>query len=224
MVVGLVDVASDALLDSPGRLFWPIVIESRHTCPTPVTSAPSFCSPRRLISLTPSLVSCVGVRARPTGLHFTTTYLLLLLLLLPQIPSCNSCNPLSTLPVVDLLPGIHIHTPRNTSGWLTVDHPSHRHIDLIRFSDQTFSVCPTLTPNLQPTPNTPSSLRHVDVSHFARRHVRPQSETRHRYEAGRVPLEPRHLTTNKQIRIKHHKHMESEQQLTSTYAQRSNNP
>jgi hypothetical protein len=28
----------------------------------------------------------------------------------------------------------------------------------------------------------------------------------------------------RRIRIKHHKHMESEQQLTSTYAQRSNNP
>ena len=63
----VVVVASDALLDSPGRLFWPIILveSSRveahagmpHACP----SATSFYSPRcRLISLTPSLVSCVA--------------------------------------------------------------------------------------------------------------------------------------------------------------------
>jgi hypothetical protein len=97
-------------------------------------SFPSFCSPRcRLISLTPSLVSCLSTCVLPnrTSLH-SYSY------------SCSRCctalSPDYILPVVDLQPGIHIHTPRNTSGWLTVDHPSHRHIDLIRFSDQTFSL------------------------------------------------------------------------------------
>jgi hypothetical protein len=62
----VVDVASDALLDSPGRVFWPIIIitSSRGThAPRPsfCTILLTFCSPRcRLISLTPSLVSCVS--------------------------------------------------------------------------------------------------------------------------------------------------------------------
>jgi hypothetical protein len=146
----VVDVASDALLDSPGRLFWPIVIvessRGTHTCPTPVQgpSAPSFCSPRcRLISLT-------LVRARPvarltdrsTALHYYYSYY-----------SCSCCRtalppdyflqllqPSPHAPCRRSPTGIHFHTPRNTSGSLTVDHHRHRHIDLIRFSEQTFSL------------------------------------------------------------------------------------
>jgi hypothetical protein len=109
----VVDVASDALLDSPGRLFWPVVIcrvESRHTCPTHA-GPKSFCT-ILLLSTLPSHISnaCTCSTGCPTdrstALHYYTT---------PtptpaaaphyhQATSCNSCNPLPTLPVVDLLP------------------------------------------------------------------------------------------------------------------------
>jgi hypothetical protein len=106
----VVDVAGDALLDSPVVYFGPLLfVESSrgtHAPRTPVQSpsAPSFCSPRcRLISLT-------LVRARPAARltdrpHFTTILLLLLLLLphrtttrlLPATPATLSPRSLSSI-------------------------------------------------------------------------------------------------------------------------------
>jgi hypothetical protein len=155
-------VASDALLDSAGRLFWPIILlrlefESRHP-----SSAPrrSFCT-ILLLSTLPShiiisnaisrVVRREYVRARltdrPTNRPTDRTSLLLLLLLLLLLPHRTTTTLLPATPATLSPPSLSsISYPASTSthhvisGWLTVDHHSHRHIDLIRFSDQTFSL------------------------------------------------------------------------------------
>ena len=125
-----------------------IVESSRVEAPMAYAPRRSFCTILQLSTLSSHISNAISrvvceSTCVPDQPHFTNT---------PPTPSTLPALPqrtttrllpatsLPTLPVVDLLPGIHIHTPRNISGWLTVDHHPHRHIDLIRFSDQTFSL------------------------------------------------------------------------------------
>lgn len=117
----VVDVASDALLDSPGRLFWPVIL--RHSS-RGAHQAPrrSFCN-ILLLSTLPShisnsnAISRACVRARPTNPtvrldrpHFTTTY---------SYSSSSSCRTRTT---TSLLPA----TPATLSppSLSSISHPA----------------------------------------------------------------------------------------------------
>lgn len=157
---------SDAPLDSACRLFWPI----QPVWPAPhahgIESAASFTPRRRLISLTSP--------APLPKLYFTS----------PHGPCCRSLPAPSSTPSTEnlwlakrLSIPIHTVTLQLPRLFFTSIYPLIR-----KFSTSTLVAT---------KPDIPSSLRHVMVSILTRRHVRSQSETRHRYEACRIPVEPR---------------------------------